>query len=210
MSDKKDYLDPEHHAALLHSLDFISEQTHISKHHLHYLSAETVCTPAEFEWVRNFKSYLKEGRAGLILVGTDGSSPVMKLISIGATMVRNGKDARVYSTGMLLSALDDRYVETPNPTVLIIPDLCSGITLTAGQISKLYNLILERFIANKMTIAWVSDLTMLQTLYGKPFYSLIEQHFDLMGDLSVDNSKVEAYSIKKEKVAGKKISTLSV
>lgn len=210
MTDKKDYLDPEHHAALLHSLDFISEQTHISKHHLHYLSAETECTAEEFEWVRNFKSYLKEGRAGLVLVGTDGSSPVMKLISIGATMVRNGKDARVYSTGMLLSALEDRYVETPNPTVLIIPDLCSGMALTAGQISKLYNLILERFIANKMTIAWISDLTMLQTMYGKPFYSLIEQHFDLLGDLSVNSAKAGEHNNKKSKDTSKKINALSV
>ena len=180
MEDKKDYLDSEAHAALLHSLDFISEQTHISKHNLHYLSAEVECSTEEFAWVRNFKTYLKEGRAGLVLAGSEGSSPVVKMISIGATMVRNGKDARIYSTGMLLAAMDDRYLEVPDPTVLIIPDLCSGMVLTNTQINKLYNLILERFIGNRMTLAWVSELTLLESLYGKPFYDLIFQHFDVL------------------------------
>ena len=176
----KDYLDPEDHSALLYRLDFISEQTHVSKHNLHYLSARSKCSDEEFEWVHSFKKHLDEGSAGLIISGDDGTPHITKLTSIAATMIRNGKDARVYSTGMLLSILDDRYAEVPNPTILVIPDLCSGVTLAAIQISKLYNLLLERYIGNRMTVGWVMGMNALKTLYGTAFHSLVEQHFEVI------------------------------
>ena len=174
------YLKPNVHANLIRQLKFISDQTRIPEAYIRGVGAKEFCSEAEMAWIRNVKKHIREVCGGIILHGKQNVPVAKKMLAIGATLVRNFVDARIYPVSTLMSLMDDRYAEVPECTVLIIPDLCTeGFLIPNKQIHKLYGLLLERFVANKMIIGYVDNLDSVSLSYGSTFADHIKEHYDL-------------------------------
>jgi hypothetical protein len=175
-----EYLHPVKHANFLRNITSISKRSHVAISHLHSLSILEVCDKDEQTWVLSFKDVISTGRAGLIIVGDSDVSPMMKLTGIAATLLRNFKDAKVISVGMVISVLFGNSDEDIDADILLIPDLhLVDMDYTKKEVTKLYAFLLERFIADKVTIGYVSDLLSLRKSYGKDFHDLLVEQFDL-------------------------------
>ena len=181
-----DYLKKGTHDSLISSIQFISAQTHIPEAYIRHVGAKEFCTEDEMLFIRNIKKHIREVNGGMLIHGKqefcDGKKvPVTKkMLAIGATLVRNFIDARIYPVATLMSLIEDRYAEVPDCTVLIIPDLCTeGFQIPNKQIHKLYGLLLERFVANKMIIGYVDNLDAVADNYGNTFAEHIKEHYTL-------------------------------
>lgn len=175
-----DYLKPDIHANLIREISFISEQTHIPEYYIRHVGAKEFCSEEEMVWIKNIKKNIREVCGGMIIHGRQEHPIVKKMLAIGATMVRNFVDARVYPIATLMQLMESRFEEVPDCTVLIIPDLCtSGFIIPNKQIHKLYGLLLQRFASNKMIIGYVDDLDAVAENYGATFADLIREHYDL-------------------------------
>lgn len=176
-----DYLQPEEHSSLIRQLHVISEQTHISENYLKHVSAKELCTAEEMVWVRNVKKVLQSenSTSGLILYGDQDVDVPKKMMAIGATLVRNFIDARVYTMSSLCSIFDDRDADVPKCSVLIIPDLCiREFQLPKRHIHTLYGLLLERHSDNNLVIGYVDALESLPSVYGKTLAEYMLSHYD--------------------------------
>lgn len=161
------YLQPGKHDALADQIQVISEQTRIPERFIRSVGAKEYCSEYEMVWLRSAKKNMAAGHLGMIFYGNQ-TRLQNKLLAIGATLIRNYVDARVYSLSEILYALDHKYMEPPEATVLIIPDLCiSDYTIPKGQIHKLTGFLYKRFAAQKGMIAYVDSLESVGQTYGK-------------------------------------------
>jgi len=181
----QDYLKPDIHYPLISQIKFISEQAHIPEKYMRYYGAKEYCTEAEMTWIKKAKQLIREGGGGMVMSGQQEHSVPIKMLAIGATLTRNFIDARVYTLASILDILDDKYAEAPDCTVLIIPDLCiSDYSIPKRQIHKLAGYLLERFVADKMLIAYVDSISTVQHTYGDSFATYLCKHYDLFESVS--------------------------
>ena len=181
------YLRAGTHDNLIRSISFISKQTNIPESYLRFKSAREYCTENELKWVQDVrkrvKRQTKETIGGMIIYGKPDNLPMAKkMLAIGATLVRNFVDVRVFTITKLLSMLDDRYADTgyQECSVLIIPDLCTeGFDVPTKQIHKLYGFLLQRFVEDKLVIGYVDSMSAIEDNYGSTFYQQIKEHYDL-------------------------------
>ena len=162
-----DMLTPTTHPRILADFDRITQVAGVQGMFLHK-SMKDYCGDGEVDWVKKFRQYREDGIPGLLLHGVE--APDSKCQAITAALLRNYIDARVVPVNRLL----DEKVAPPSPTVLVIPNLyvsalSSGKSLPSWRIQALYDLLLERSIQNKPTVAYVEDLKGVEALYGKPF-----------------------------------------
>lgn len=163
----ENYLQKGKHDILEDQIHFISDQTRIPERFIRHVAAKDYCTEEEMAWIRASKKNISDGSLGMILYGHQPKIQ-NKLLAIGATLVRNYVDARVYSLSELLQLLDARYVEPPDCTVLIVPDLCvSDYVIPKGQVHKLTGYLYKRFAVQKAMIAYVDQIELVGATYGR-------------------------------------------
>ena len=152
-------LDSEIHARLIQDLEGVCSQANVLPQFVHQ-SATLVCGPEEIDWIRKFPQYRLK-YAGLLLIG--GTHQSKHCQAIAGALLRNYLDARVMTL--------NEVIETkPDPTVLLIPNLCFpsyGKTLAAHELQTLYDLLIQRQIAGRPTVACVESMDAVKS-YGSP------------------------------------------
>ena len=167
-------LDAVRHARLLQDIEHVCVVANVPQKFVH-TSMKNYCDATEIDYVVNFRLY-RESFAGLILHGL--SSPDTRCMAIAGALVRNFIDARVIPLNSLLLAMESSVV--PDPTVLVIPNLFVtqvGRGLPAWKIQAVYDLLLNRFSANKPTVLAVESLSGLAGAYGSTFASHLENNY---------------------------------
>jgi hypothetical protein len=96
------------------------------------------------------------------------------MMAMAAALLRNYIDARVITVQTLLEASEHHH-EIPDPTVLLIPNLFvrqGGKGIPSWKMSLIYDLLLSRFTAGRVTVAYVEDMNLMAADYG----ALMAQH----------------------------------
>lgn len=185
-----DYLKPKIHDSLADQIQFISEQARIPEKYIKHVGAKEYCTESEMLWLRNAKLHIKEGNGGMIIHGPQVNSISKKMLAIGATLTRNFIDARVYSISELLELIESRTDAPPECTVLIIPDLCiADYEIPKRQIHKLAGYLLKRFVEEKVMVAYVDSMKIVEEKYGASFADNLRNHYDLFSCVSEQTTK---------------------
>jgi hypothetical protein len=167
-------LDPEHHKRLLLDLPGICQVANVLPMYVHH-SMKDYCTPAEIDWVVNFRDYQAQG-TGLVLTGT--ASPEERMMAIAGAFLRNFVDARVMSLTTVLDLKDMKAL--PDPTVMLIPNLflrSVGKALPAWKVQIVYDILLHRLTSNKPTVVYVEDMVALAAEYGRVFADHLTKHY---------------------------------
>lgn len=172
----KDVLHPITHARLLEDIHGVSAKANIPIEALH-TSAKTVLKPLEIEWMLSLDMRPSGLRGrGLMLVGGDAED---KLIAICAALIRNFVDARIVSLNSLL----DGHSTTPNPSVLIVPNLyvkAIGNVLPSWKVQQLYDTLMSRKAAGQLTVGYIEDLSSLKKDYGAVFERHIKNNYEII------------------------------
>lgn len=173
------YLQKGKHDILEDQILFISAQTRIPERFIRHVAAKDYCTEEEMHWIRSSKKNIANGNLGMILCGYQAKLQ-NKLLAIGATLIRNYVDARVYSLSELLQLLDSKYDEPPDCTVLIVPDLCvADYVIPKGQVHKLTGYLYKRFTSQKSMIAYVDSLELFSSIYGRAMLDHILNNYQI-------------------------------
>lgn len=170
----KSVLDPQRHARLLADLENICHVANVPRTFVHQ-SMTGFCDGQEIDWVVNFRMY-RETCAGLLVVARP--NPDTRAMAICGALLRNFIDARVMPLNTVLDHLEAH--EMPEPTVLIIPNLFVqqlGKALPAWKLQQVYDLLLQRFTANKPTVVCVENLQAMQSAYGQAMYEHLTAHY---------------------------------
>ena len=141
-------------------------------------SATEYCKDPELQYLRKYPRYQREGK-GLLLTGLHKPGADTKMQAMTCTFLRNFIDARVLTVQHLLDEHEEAGI-FPDPTVLLIPNLFvvqTGKALTAWMTQLLYDLLLSRHVAGRMTIAYVEDMDGLGKVYGSYFKQHLAEHY---------------------------------
>jgi len=169
-------LDNQMHSRLLDNLDELCAIANVPKAMLsqsatHYLS------PVELDWLRNFRTY-QSRNIGLSLTAANERSPDVKMMAMAAALMRNFVDARVLPVNTVLQIAEDGG--SLDCTVLLIPNLlirALGKALPAWKVQMLYDVLLQRFVSNRLTVVYVESMSALETEYGSVFANFLRENF---------------------------------
>lgn len=131
-------------------------------------SMSEYCSPEEIDWVKQFNKYRTEGVPGLVLEGVH--NPDTRCQAIAGAFIRNFIDARVMPLNQVLELQEGGAM--PSPTVLLIPNLFMVSVMKNVPVWKVqivYDLLLQRSVQNKPSVAYVENLGDLKKTYGVPF-----------------------------------------
>jgi hypothetical protein len=170
--DHKVALDPTVHREIIARMTQFCATANVPEKFVR-LSMKGFCSDVEIEWVRQFNQNLRAGR-NLIFTGKNKNHET-KCMAITGTLVRNFVDARL----MTLRGIIDNPDVALEPRVLIVPNLyvtSFGKQLTAWQIQAVYDMLLNRLVANKLLVAYVESMSGLQDDYGSVFYEHLKEH----------------------------------
>lgn len=164
----KKVIDPIRHARLLAGIDGFAETAGIPAHFIHRSTREHL-TDKEINWLREYPTHVKDGE-GLLLTGIHDPDPATKMQSMTAAFLRNFIDARLMSVNTVLEILEGG--KQPEGEVLLIPNLHQttyGKTFPAFKVQALYDLLLARLAAGKISVIYVQDLEKLEEEFGVLF-----------------------------------------
>lgn len=167
-------LDSIKHARLIQDMDHVCLVANVPKKFVNS-SMKGWCNATEIDYVVNFNLY-RPLYAGLVLHGM--THPDTKCMAITGALVRNFIDARVIPLNTLLKDMESSVV--PDPTVLVIPNLYVsqvGKGLPAWKIQAVYDLLLQRFAANKPTVVAVESMAGLAGFYGQTFANHLDGNY---------------------------------
>jgi hypothetical protein len=167
-------LDPIRHARLMADMESVCLTANVPQQFI-LQSAKSVCGPKEMDWLANFHEYRKS-KAGAVLVG--GKDGPRRCMAMAGALIRNFIDARVVNLNALLEDKDKI-----DPTVLLVPNLhlqSYGKTLAAHELQDLYDLLLQRLIANRPTVVYVQDMEALREAYGQTIYDHLIENLKLL------------------------------
>lgn len=175
METKKDVLDAVVHERLIQDIKSISEMSGIPALMIRTSMAD-YCAEPEKKWVREFQIHRAQGSGGLCLVGGDSATADDRLKAIGAALIRNFIDARVYMLNELIDMMDTG--DTPSPTVMLLPSFYLGsYSYPEWKVQKLHELLMHRVGAAKQTVLYVENLTGMNERYGTAITQYIKAHW---------------------------------
>lgn len=171
-------LNNEHHDRLIKDLDNICRVANIPKQMMHKSAGEFLSVE-EMKWLVSFPVQQRENR-GLVFTGKHTPSPDIKMMAMTAALLRNYVDSRLITVQALLDAHEHRSGELPDPTVLMIPNLFvkqGGKGLPSWKMQIVYDILLSRFAAGRLTVAYVENLGAMGAEYGSLFIQHLETNY---------------------------------
>lgn len=174
----EDVLDAVKHQRLIANLPHIAETANVPQHMIRQTS-KPYLTASETEWLVHFRAYQAKGQ-GLVMTGMQSIAPDMKMMAMAAALIRNFIDARVMPLGQVINLVEDG--EMPSPSVLLIPNLyvqTVGKALSDWKVQHVYDLLLQRIVAQKPTVVYVENFDLLSNVYGPLFAQHLQQHYKL-------------------------------
>jgi hypothetical protein len=175
-------LDPERHAAILRNKDMILRVANLNEKYLHQSMKNGVSTQSEIDWVKNFNIHRKNNVAGLAMVGVENASE--KQMEMCGALLRYFIDGRVMTLTNVLGHLEDGNM--PEPSALFIPNffvkMPGGSPLPGFKLGWLYDLLLDRHIANKPTCLYIESMAGMTDAYGSAMADLIKGQYLIAED----------------------------
>lgn len=167
-------LDKDTHKRLIEDMPTICHQANIPAAYIHH-SMRQHCPDGDCKWVQNYPVLASKGRSGLVLVG---DRLEVRALSIGGALIRNFIDARVYTLQRVLE-------ESPNPTVLIIPNFyVSAIDCKphpSWKVDQIYSLLLDRMSSGLQTVIGVTDMKNMEAVYGTNVVKHLRDNYIVSG-----------------------------
>lgn len=142
-------------------------------------SMTTKCSPAEQEWVRNYRKLTTDG---LCLVG-EQSFVDTRMMLMAAAFTRNFITARVVTVYRIVEDLKDQIEDFDACTVLLIPNLyvrTHGKALTGWQAAGVHDLLLQRLSRGLKTVAYIESLDLMESEYGKSIPDLMRERYEII------------------------------
>jgi hypothetical protein len=168
-------LDEVVHHRLIQELEHIAAMARIPASMIKTTSVPYL-TPERQEWLLNFHTLRANGTASAYMLGKQDKSVDRVMMAMAAVLIRNFVDARVYSLASLIEADADMV----SPTVLFVPNFQNsfhGKPLASWQVQKLYSILLDRFVQNKVSVVYVDDFQVLEKDYGTSLREHVEQNY---------------------------------
>lgn len=168
-------LDPEHHKRLIEDMEHVCMTANVPRFYVEN-SMKGVCGPKEVEWFTNYPTHAGRGTAGLLLAGVPDAET--RMMAMTGAFVRQFIDAQLHSLNSIIDR--EQGAAPPDPTVLLIPNLfvrAYGKSLPAWKIQSVYDLLLSRYTAGKLTVCYVESLPGLADSYGKVFADHLTAHY---------------------------------
>lgn len=172
-------LDPVRHQRLIANLPHVAETANVPQHMIRQ-SSKPYLAKEELDWLLNFRTYREKGQ-GLVITGVQSIAPDMKMMAIAGALLRNFIDARVMPLLQVIQACESD--EMPAPSVLLIPNLfvrSVGKAQPDWKVQMVYDLLLQRVVAQKPTVAYVEDFAGLEQTYGVLFGQHLQHHYKLL------------------------------
>jgi hypothetical protein len=170
-------LDPVVHARLLADIEGVCAMANIPRHMLHS-SASEYCGPSELEWLTNYPVNKASGK-GLLMTGKfTNPSPETRMMAMAGAFLRNFVDARLIPLNSLLEMVEDKV--DCDATVLLVPNLYlrqGGKTLPSWKMQQMYDHLLGRLTAGKLTVLYVEDMQAMAAEYGPAFLGHLTDHY---------------------------------
>lgn len=177
---KHGVLSPANDYQLVMGLDKFSRTAGILPKYV-YRSMFDFVGDAEVNWMRDYRSHIRNGIHGCCLVGQ--SEPLKQVSAMVGCAIRNYIDAKVMT---LQEVLDARKVGDPIGFELVaVPNFfvskAEGGDVPSWQSSQLLSWLYERYASGHMTILYVSNLNGLATGYGSAFKTFILDNYVVIG-----------------------------
>jgi hypothetical protein len=171
-------LDAKVHGRLIADLRRIARRANVAPRAITTPMAE-VCSPAEVEWVKGLREHMREGIAGLMLVGNPERIEE-RMAAIAGACIRNFVDARVMSLQEVLAHM--KAGDMPKPTVLLVPNFFvpyeKGGSVAKWEVSALLGLLMDRYSAGVLTIVYVDNVPLLGREYGPMIREHLLNYYD--------------------------------
>lgn len=175
-------LSKEYHGRLLEDIERYASVANVRVSMVHEPMSK-YCPPEEVKWFKNIMLHRDTGVAGLCLTGLAKGYPVeTRMMAMAAALLRNYVDARVLTTITLLE--EHKAGEVEDPTVLLIPNFYSeysgGKTNMNWQVNVMQDLLMRRFVEQKLTIIYVQSIEGLKAGYGENIGAFIEANWKIL------------------------------
>jgi hypothetical protein len=172
-------LDNDVHKRLIADLPRLADTANVPISMIHH-SAKTYVSATTLDWVRQYRQN-RQKATSLMIEGMQPIAPETQMFAIAGVLLRNFIDARLLSLNDLIKAANTNSEdEFPSPTVILIPNLfvvTSGKSLTSWQIQTVYDILLKRRIADKLTVVYVQSMDALTDAYGELFAQHLLQNY---------------------------------
>lgn len=170
------------HARLVAELDAMASDAGILPHWIYTPLAPHV-GEEELTWVKRFMFHKLEGHTGLTMTpkakGTKLSGVVDQMSAMAGALVRNFIRARVMTLNQVLEQMQDGGLQ--NLSCLLIPNFyigkAGGADLPKWKTALLLDFLLERHLAGKQTVLFVSSFNDMSVELGTSFTHHIQQHY---------------------------------
>lgn len=170
-------LDPEHHAKLIANLHTYAADAAIDPYWVETSLKTLPISDELLTWLKaSPKAVRDHDTKGLVIVGHKKTSDLCS--AIAGLFLRNYLRARVVTAIQLADGSPDYWRE---PTVVIVPNLqAGGASLAPWQALTAQDALMQRALANKMTIIAISDLNDFKDSTLRPVAEFVEHNYDVV------------------------------
>ena len=169
-------LDPYRHKRLIENCEELCRVANVPEGYID-CSMKGFCSDEEIEVVKGFSSMIESG-----VVFKDGDDILRKMQLIAAVLLRNYKDARVWTVGDILKRMADG--DFSYPTYVLVPNFFISDFDTKGvpewKIPVLMDWVMNMMIKGKKTCFYIQDFPAMKMVYGKTMAELIENNYKFM------------------------------
>jgi hypothetical protein len=162
------------HDRLLQDIDHIASMSRVPASMIRTSSKE-VLNSAAINYLTAFRGLRAEGTADAYLTGKLKTSPEKVMMGMAAALIRNFIDARVFPLQNIFD--EDNAV---NPTVLLIPNFQNtfvGKPLASHQLQRLYSILLDRMVQDKVTLIYAENMAQMEKQYGQAIADFIVENY---------------------------------
>ena len=128
-------------------------------------SSVGVLSPALVKYIASFRKLRELGLANGYLTAPLKKTPERIMMAMAAALIRNFIDARVFTLQNLIAADEDYLI----PTAIFVPNFQNtfvGKPLASHQLQKLYSILLDRAVQDKVTVLYVENKARMMEQYG--------------------------------------------
>jgi len=169
------------HDRLLQDIDYISTQTRVPVTMIKHSAADYI-SENQSAYIRGFRKLRVVEKGGSAdMTGKQQHPPEQAMMAMAAVLIRNFIDARVYP---LQTVLDEK-VDTLSPTVLFVPNFQNsfiGKPLASHQIQRLYSILMDRLVHEKVTVLYVESVEQMVLQYGTAVGEFIQNNYLYLPD----------------------------
>lgn len=163
------------HKRLIEDIEYIASMARVPVSMLRKSSADLL-TPMQTAYLLRYRKLRAASKGDAYIAGAQDRSPETTMMAMASVMIRNFIDARVYPLMTVLGEDADVLA----PTVLFLPNFYNvyvGKPLASHQLQRLYSVLLDRAVHDKVTIVYVENVAEMTKQYGAAISEFITKNY---------------------------------